>query len=141
MKILNIKSIKPLFNTVITTADKYEEDAMIGDIIDASKQQGTLKEYQTVVAVGSVVRDIKVGDLVSIDPTRFAVKKYDKDSIRQDIAGGNPVVGYNFDFITMDNKTYLMIQDRDVEFIISEYEEIDNSPSDIITTTIPPIIV
>jgi co-chaperonin GroES (HSP10) len=143
MKKMIVKGIKPMFNNLVTTADKYEEDSMVhGSIIDASKQQGTLKEYQTVVAVGSSVRDVKVGDVVSINPSRFAVKKYDKDSIKQDIAGGNPIVGYNFDFVQMDGKDYLLLQDRDIEFVITDYEEVEEEPQgSLIAVDKPAIIV
>jgi threonine dehydrogenase-like Zn-dependent dehydrogenase len=112
-----------MFNKLVTTAEKYEEDSYNGSIIEVDKQQGTLKEYQKVIAVGSSVRGVDVGDLVAIDPTRYAVKKYDKDSIRQDIEGGNPIVGYNFDFVTVDGSDCLLIEDRDIEFVITDYEE------------------
>ena len=59
-----IKKIKPVFTALITTMDKYEHDIITdGGLIDTSKQQGCLKEYQRVVAVGTTVRDIKEGDL------------------------------------------------------------------------------
>lgn len=120
---INVKAVKPMFNKLVTTAEKYEEDSYNGSIIEVDKQQGTLKEYQKVIAVGSSVRGVDVGDLVAIDPTRYAVKKYDKDSIRQDIEGGNPIVGYNFDFVTVDGSDCLLIEDRDIEFVITDYEE------------------
>jgi co-chaperonin GroES (HSP10) len=123
MKMINVKAVKPMFNKLVTTAEKYEEDSYNGSIIEVDKQQGTLKEYQKVIAVGSSVRGVDVGDLVAIDPTRYAVKKYDKDSIRQDIEGGNPIVGYNFDFVTVDGSDCLLIEDRDIEFVITDYEE------------------
>jgi co-chaperonin GroES (HSP10) len=123
MKIMKVKAIKPLFNSIITTADKYEEDATKNGIIDASKQQGTLKENQMVISVGSAVRDINVGDIVNINPIRYAVKKYDKDSIRQDVAGGNPIVGYQFDFVEINGEEYMHLQDRDINYVITDFEE------------------
>jgi co-chaperonin GroES (HSP10) len=123
MKVMKIKAIKPLFNSIITTAEKYEEDATKNGIIDASRQQGTLKEVQMVIAVGSAVRDINVGDIVSINPIRYAVKKYDKDSIRQDVAGGNPIVGYQFDFVEINGEDYLHLQDRDINYVITAFKE------------------
>ena len=59
---MKIKKIKPLFNSLITTMDKYEEDVTNNGIIDTKRQEGSLKEYQTVIAVGTTVRDIKVGN-------------------------------------------------------------------------------
>ena len=64
---LKVKKIKPMFTALITTMDKYEEDVRTsGGLLDVTKQQGGLKEYQTVLAIGSSVRDIKVGDLVCV---------------------------------------------------------------------------
>lgn len=123
---LNIKKVKPMFTTIVTTMDKYEQDELIGGIIDNTKQQGTLKEYQRVIAIGNAVRDIKVGDLVSINPSRFAVKKHREGSLKDGIITDNPIVAFNFDTINIDGNTCLVLQDRDIEFIIEEFEEIPN---------------
>lgn len=131
---LKVKKIKPLFTSLITTMDKYEQDKITdGGLIDTSKQQGTLKEYQTVLAVGDSVRNIKVGDLVCVNPARFAVRKHEKGSMRDGIITDNPVVGYNFDIVEMDGKNCLLLQDRDIEFIIEDFEEVpDSIPSPLI---------
>lgn len=127
---LKIKKIKPMFTAIITTMDKYEQDKLTkGGLIDSSKQQGTLKEYQTVLAIGDSVRNIKVGDLVCINPTRFAVKKHKEGSMRDGVITDNPVVTYNFDIVEMDDKQCLLLQDRDIEYIIEDYEEVpDTAP-------------
>jgi co-chaperonin GroES (HSP10) len=136
---MKVKAIKPLFNSIIVTAEKYEEDATKNGIIDASKQQGTLKENQMVIAVGSAVRDINVGDRVNINPIRYAVKKYDKDSIRQDVAGGNPIVGYQFDFVEINGEEYLHLQDRDINYVITAFEEEEvELPKQTSTIIMPP---
>lgn len=121
---LKVKKIKPMFTALVTTMDKYTEDVMTnGGLVDVTKRQGGLKEYQTVLAVGSSVRDIKVGDLVCINPSRFAVKQHQAGSLKDGVVTDNPVVKYNFDVIEMDNKQCLLLQDRDIDFIIEEYEE------------------
>lgn len=131
---LKIKKIRPMFTSLITTMNKYEQDKLTdGGLIDTSKQQGTLKEYQTVLAVGDSVRGIKVGDLVCVNPARFAVKKHDKGSMRDGIITDNPVVTYNFDVVEMDGQQCLLLQDRDIEYVIEDYEEIpDPTPSSLI---------
>ena len=43
---------------------------MVSGLVDASKLN-TIKEYQKVIAVGPMVRDIKVGDIVRINPSRY----------------------------------------------------------------------
>ena len=131
---LKVKKIKPLFTAIITTMEKYEEDVRTASgLIDTTKQQGGLKEYQTVLAIGDSVRTIKVGDLVCVNPTRFAVKKHQAGSLKDGIVTDNPVVTYNFDVVEMDGKQCLLLQDRDIDFVIEEYEEIpDPIPSTII---------
>lgn len=131
---LKVKKIKPLFTSIITTMEKYEEDVRTASgLIDTTKQQGGLKEYQTVLAVGDSVRTIKVGDLVCVNPTRFAVKKHQAGSLKDGIVTDNPVVTYNFDVVEMDGKQCLLLQDRDIDFVIEEYEEVpDPIPSTII---------
>ncbi len=131
---LIVKKIKPLFTSIITTMDKYEEDVKTASgLIDTTKQQGGLKEYQTVLAVGESVRAVKVGDLVCVNPTRFAVKKHQAGSLKDGIVTDNPVVQYNFDVVEMDGKQCLLLQDRDIDFVIEEWEEVpDPTPSTII---------
>lgn len=131
---LKVKKIKPMFTALITTMNKYEHDERTaGGLLDMTKQQGGLKEYQTVLAVGSSVRDIKVGDLVCVNPTRFAVKQHQAGTLKDGVVTDNPVVKYNFDVIEMDGKQCLLLQDRDIDFIIEEYEEVpDPTPSPLI---------
>lgn len=131
---LKINKIKPLFTALITTMDKYEQDKITeGGLIDTTKQQGTLKEYQKVLAIGDAVRGIKVGDLVCVNPARFAVRKHDKGSMRDGVITDNPVVTYNFDVVEMGGNQCLLLQDRDIEYVIEDYEEVpDSEPSNLI---------
>lgn len=131
---LKVKKIKPLFTSIITTMEKYTEDVKTASgLIDTTKQQGGLKEYQTVLAVGGSVRDIKVGDLVCVNPARFAVRKHQAGSLKDGVITDNPVTTYNFDVVEMDGKHCLLLQDRDIDFIIEEFEEVpDPTPSTII---------
>lgn len=118
-----VKKIKPLFNYIITTMNKYQSDGKIGDLI--VKQRGTLKEYQKVVAVGNSVREIKQGDVVMIDPTRYAVMKHEKGSLKDGIVEDNPVMSYNFKTVEMDGVEYLLLYDSDIKYIIEDYTEDD----------------
>ena len=130
-----------MFTALITTMDKYEQDMTTGGLINVTKMQGGLKEYQTVLAVGGSVRDIKVGDLVCVNPTRFAVKKHQAGSLKDGVISDNPVTTYNFDVVEMDGKQCLLLQDRDIDFIIEEWEEIPDNPSPIIQPEKKKIIV
>lgn len=125
---LHVTKIKPLFDHLLITADKFDKDMIHNGVIVAGK--GDLKLWQTVVAVGSVVRDIKVGDKVMINPNNFAVKKYNKNSVQNDL-DNNPVLTYNFPFETVDDekgnpKDYLYISDRDVKYVFEGIEKDDS---------------
>lgn len=135
-KRLNIKAVQALNSVVITTADKYTEDQYFegSNLIDTSKKIDTVKDYQTVVSVGPLVRTIKPGDLVMINPSRYARLKHEKGSLKDGIIKDNPVVRYEMPFITLDHKTYLKLVDNDIEFIITdhEYEEVEEPKQSII---------
>lgn len=125
---LHVTKIKPLFDHLLITADRFEKDMVHSGVILAKK--GDLKLWQTVVAVGSVVRDIKVGDKVMINPNDFAVKKYNKNSVQNDL-DNNPVLTYNFPFETVDDengnpKDYLYILDRNVNYVFEGIEKDDS---------------
>lgn len=113
---LHIKKIKPLFTSVVTTGDRFEKDMVSQGIIVAKKDD--LKLWQKVIAVGPAVRDIKEGDMVMIKVDNYAIKKYDKNSIQNDI-DNNPSLGYAFNWITIDNEKgepeeCLLLNDRDL---------------------------
>lgn len=129
---LNIKKIRPMFTALITTTDKYSSDEKIGGIINTKKTKGSLKEYQRVVAVGDSVRNINVGDVVMINPTRFAVKKHQEGSLKDGIITDNPIVEYRFDIVEMNGEQYLLLQDRDISYVIEDYEETEDKTSGII---------
>lgn len=130
---INIKNIKPMFTSILTTMDKYEEDGMTkSGLVDASKVQGTLKEYQTVVAIGDSVRTVKVGDLVCVNPERYAVKKHEAGSLKDGVITDNVTLRYNFNIVEMNDTPYLLLQENDISFIITEFEEIEEAKSDLI---------
>lgn len=113
-----------MFTAIVTTMDRYKGDVMTeSGLIDTTKQSGSVKEYQKVVAIGSSVRDINVGDIVCIDPTRYAIKKHKEGSLKDNIITDNPVVSFNFDIVELNGEPHLLLQDRDITFVIEDYEE------------------
>ena len=122
---INIKKVKPMFNAIITTMNRYEDDDDSDTLI--KNTSGSLKEYQTVVAVGGNVRDIKVGDVVQIDPSRYAQKQHREDSLKNGIVSDNPVMSYNFKTVLIDGEQCLLLYDSDISYIIEEYEEVEES--------------
>lgn len=127
---LKVKNIKPLFTKLITTANRYEKTEKLSDnLIDVNKLEGRYKEYQKVISVGSAVRDIKEGDLVVVNPARYMKKKYDENSLRNDFVE-NPVVEVIMPVVEMDGEDYFMLEQNDIEYVISEYEEVEE-PKDL----------
>lgn len=136
---LHIKKVKPLFTSVITTGDKFEEDMVEGNIIIARK--GDMKLWQKVIAVGSCVRDIEVGDMVMINADNYAVRKYDKNSVQNDM-DNNPSLGYKFNWVTIDDEKgnpqeCLLLNDRDLLYAFEGEEKKES----LITPGKPKIIV
>lgn len=119
---LNIKKIKPMANYLVTTKDEYtENDVKKGGLI--TKVIGSLKEYQKVVATGPMVRGIQVGDLVCINPKRYARYKHQPGSLKDGVITDNPVISYNFNVIELNHVPHLLLTDQDIDFVIEEYED------------------
>ena len=108
-------------NYLVTTKEVYKENKVINGVVTPT--MGNLKEYQKVVAVGPVVRGINVGDLVSVNPRRYAVMKYKEGSLKDGVISENPVKHYNFNVIELDHVQHLLLTDQDIDFVIEEYEE------------------
>ena len=128
---IKLKKVTPMFNKIITTAEFTEELSESGIITNTKK---SVDEFQTVIAVGDSVRSIKVGDVVCVDPNRYAVRKYKKDSVKADIEEyANTIIDYEIPLIILDGVKHLMIMDSDVLFIVDDYEKIE--PKQIIDNT------
>lgn len=119
---LKINKIKPLFNRLLVTADKYEKDVVKGGVVVITA--GTLKEYQKVLSVGSTVRDIKEGDTVLINPTRYAVRKHNAGSLKDGVITDNPVTSYNFNLVEVNGEVCILLYDQDIDYVIEECEEV-----------------
>jgi len=124
---LKIRKIKPLFNSLICTMNKYEDDVVAGGIIVGTKTRGTLKEYQEVIAVGPFVKDINVGDKVMINPARFAVvnHKHNPGNLADNIQKDTTSISYQFDVVNIEGNDYLYLQDRDIMYVF-EGEEVES---------------
>ena len=123
---LHIKKIKPRYNSVLVTGNRYEKDEYDKGIIIASK--GDLKVYQEVIAVGSTVMDIKPGDKVKFNPLHYATTKIKPDSIKSEMDLDNSVIKWNLPWVTLENekgeeKECLLLKDNDIEFVYEGYEK------------------
>jgi len=124
---LKIKKIKPMFNKLLTTCWLYENNVENDGIIDASKEAGSIMEYQKVLAVGPFVKNIKVGDLVVVNPTRYQVMKHKEGSLNDGVIQDNAVISYNFPILPINDEPCMYLYDSDIDFVIKEWEEIDTS--------------
>jgi len=129
---LHIKKVKPLHNNIVTTAERFDKDVKEHGIIISKK--GDLKVWQTVLAVGNFIQEIKVGDKVMINFGGYAVKKYDKNSLQNDL-DNNPTLTYALNWVTMDDKNgnpqdCLLLTDRDIMYVFEgeEKEEVIELP-------------
>lgn len=119
---LRINSIRPIFNKIVTSCNTYDTDRVEGGIIVQTK--GTIKEYQTVERVGSSVRDVKVGDIIMINPTRY-IRQHHKDKKDESLRGViKDEVSYEVSFPTVEyrGRKHLLIYDSDIDYIIEGKE-------------------
>lgn len=116
-----------MFTGVVTTAYKYNEGVYItgSNILDPTKSKETLQEYQKVIAVGDAVTNIKVDDWVCVNPSRYAIMKYAKNSMKDNIEEyGNRIVSYNFNIVKINEEDCLLLDNRDIDFVLEEYEDV-----------------
>lgn len=128
---INIKKIKPMANYLVTTKEVYTDKDVKGSTI-ITNVVGSLKEYQRVIAVGPMVRSIKEGDLVCINPKRYARYKHEAGSLKDGVITDNPVVAYNFNIVEIDHTQHLLLTEQDIDFVIEDYEEEKEPNVDII---------
>lgn len=124
---MKLNKITPMFTGVLTTMDVRTEDLLKDGLIDTSNKTGTVKETQRVIAVGSIVRSVKEGDLVAINLDRYAIKMHKDGSLKDGVITDNPVIKYNLPTIEVGGKDCLLIDERDISFVINSYEDDDET--------------
>ena len=136
---IKVKKITPMFNRIVTTANRVEMDQKVNGIIIPEKLKGGYDEYQTVIAVGSMVHNLKPGDLVCIDPSAYGrpVHKEHIDSVKG-LSEETVQMAYYVPTIEVDGKDCMFIADRDIAYKVDDYEEIKDDNPVVIT---PPVII
>ena len=130
-----IEKIHPMFNQIITTMNMYGNDVKIGKIIDG-RRVNTIKEYQTVIDIGPLVKEkgaIKPGDIVFINPKRFTEMNHnfslkEEENVEKDNMHINfkiPIFSV-YDNETKTSKKVLLISDNDIYFS-AEGKEVPDS--------------
>lgn len=130
---LKIKKLNPVATRMLVTGDVYSEDMYDEHGIIESKK-GDMKEYQTVLEVGPMVRDLKIGDKVMLNKLHFAVMQIDPNSIKKDM-GMQKIKGYQFPKVEITTeegiKECLYIDQQDIVFSF-EGEEVQGKKNPII---------
>lgn len=136
---IKVKKITPMFNRIVTTANRVEMDQKVNGIIIPEKLKGGYDEYQTVIAVGSMVHNLKPGDLVCIDPSAYGrpVHKEHIDSVKG-LSDDTVQMAYYIPTIEVDGKECMFIADRDIAYKVEDYEEVKDDSPVVIT---PPVII
>lgn len=121
-----IKKVRPMFTSVITTAYTYSEDQKTASgLYTASKRAGTMNPNQWVVAVGPMVTGVKEGDIVHINFRRYEKAQHVPGRIEDNIQKDNFSSTLEIPLIVMDDKQYLFLQNNDIEYVVEEFEGID----------------
>lgn len=142
MEALNLKKIQVRNNSIITTARRLnveerielEHDKATGLLFkNMSEANNAHMLIQQVVNVGPMVRDIKEGDWVFLNPLHYMNRQLveQKNSLDSDIDEKHmkEVFGpdYEFPTIYLDGVEHLMLFDRDVEYIILDGVDSDGT--------------
>lgn len=121
----NIKKVKPLFTSVITSATVYSEDIITkSGLVIPNKLTGQLNPYQTVTAVGDMVKNIKVGDIVKINFKRYIKARHTPGSIDEDqnIQHDDMSVVYELPTVEINGVKFLNLQNSDIEYVVEDAE-------------------
>ena len=115
---MKIKEIKPLFDTVITTAKKYETDLTTDSgLVLASRMEGSLNEFQTVVAVGPQCAGVNVGDVVKINFMSYARPEHKSKGISGGVEGDEVIVRFDVPTENIDGHECLRLHYRDLMYV------------------------
>lgn len=119
-----IKKVRPLFTGIVTTAKTIVGEVRVGGglILDTTKMEGTLNNYQTVVAVGSMVKDLKPGDIVYVNYKRYEVGVHVPGRIEDNKQSDNLSSKVAVPRLFIDDQEYLFIQNNDIEYVVEDYE-------------------
>ena len=125
-KKIEIKTLTPMFNMILTSACRYTEDEVktAGGLIDLSKEDQPVKEFQEILAVGPNVKDLKVGDFVCLNFNRYKRPIHNDQDAANKIKGDKITFEYLFDSVVVDNVQMLRLYDSDVVYKINSYKEV-----------------
>lgn len=132
---LKIKDITPVYTAILTTCERYTEPEKVGDsnIIDPAKAKIMVKEYQRVIKVGNLVRLVKPGDVIAINPMKYAKFKhaYQQNSLRNDTEQfKKEIAGFDFPIIEVADQERMLLNENDILYIINDFEDDGVAPTE-----------
>ena len=118
----------PISNNMVITANLVKRDSAI--ILNERPQ---FQAVQQVLAVGPRVEDVKVGDWIYMDVSRYMRHVKTKSEIKVGI-GGQDMIKEEFvppEFMAPgDDEIYFKITDREIEMIVNDYEALPEEMKD-----------
>lgn len=115
-----IKKIHPMFTGVVTTATRFVGDQHYktesGILYDTRKMDGMMNPLQRVVSVGNMVKDLKEGDIVCIDFSRYAIADHRPGKIENNVETDQLGYKYSFPVVNIDGQECLFLQNNDITY-------------------------
>ena len=132
--IFKIKKLKPQFNQIVVTRDLYQEQRSEAGLYLGRTH--TIKEYQTVVAVGPNVKGIEPGDVVFINPKRYMTVDHNDGKLdkEKNIVQDQMKAQFNIPTFTVydqpngGSRELMLIGDNDIYFV-AEGKEFETTPA------------
>lgn len=127
-----IESVQMLHNYILVTADRYTKEDVDADAKDNKGiygriKEGDIKPYQYVCNIGPNVRNINVGDCVSLNPVRYAVPLHQEQSLKNGVIGDAVIKTYRIPTVIINGEEYFKITDSDVDYIVYWKKESNSS--------------
>ena len=132
---LKIKDARPTYTGLFITKDEYTEDDFTNGLVGVSDTIGLIKPYQKVFKIGPFVKNVKEGDLVKVNFSRYVRRKYAEDDLRSEMPTKNDVSLFVPE-VEINGVTYYHIDENDVVMIIDDWEEVDTPKIQILTPKI-----
>lgn len=130
---IRIKDARPVTTGLFVTSDRTDENYRKGGII-MTDVTGYCP-YQTVFRVGPFVKDVKEGQIVKLNLSRYVKMKYSEDDLRSEMPTKNDIKAF-VPTVEIDGKEYLHIQESDVVLVVTDWEDVDEPKIEVMTPTI-----
>jgi hypothetical protein len=126
---INVKKVKLLFNYLLVTSDRFEEDDLKNSVglVTNTLLKGQIKPLQTVYEVSDLAakEGFEIGQVVAINVERYGRVKQKKNSLKESYDENyDAVIDYNVPAITIDGVDYLKLGTNDIDYIALEYEDV-----------------